>query len=39
MDVIPVVLGSHESVKKKFEKYVDKIGIKIDLHTVKKPHD
>ena len=37
IDVIPVVLGGLGSVTKTFEKYVDNIGIKIDLHTVKKP--
>ena len=31
-----MVLGALGSVKKNFEKYVDKIGIKIDLHTVQK---
>ena len=34
--VIPVTLGALESVTENFEKYVDKIGIKIDLHTVQK---
>ena len=34
IDVIPVVLGALGSFTKTFEKYVDKIGIKIDLHTV-----
>ena len=36
IDVIPVVLGALGNVTKNFEKYVDKIGIKIDLHTVQK---
>ena len=36
IDVITVVLWVLESVTKNFEKYVDKIGIKIDLHTVQK---
>ena len=36
IDVIPVVLGALRSVTKNFEKYVDKIGIKVDLHTVQK---
>ena len=36
LDVIPVVLGALGSVAKNFEKYVDKIGIKMDLHTVQK---
>ena len=35
-DVIPVVLGAPGIVTKNFEKYVDKIGIQIDLHTVQK---
>ena len=34
--MIPVVLGALGSVTKNFEKYVDKIGIKIDLHNVQK---
>ena len=38
IDVIPVVLGALGSVTKNFEKYVDKIGIKVDLHTVQKNH-
>ena len=33
---IDVVLGARESITKNFEKYVDKIGIKINLHTVRK---
>ena len=33
---IPVVLGALGSVTKDFEKYVDKIEIKIDLHNVQK---
>ena len=33
IDVIPVVLGVLGSVTNNFEKYVDKIGIEIDLHT------
>ena len=36
IDVIPVFLGALGSVTKNFEKYLDKIGIKIDLHTVQK---
>ena len=36
IDLIPVVLGALGSVKKNFEKYVDKIGIKINLNTVQK---
>ena len=36
IDVIPVVLWALGSVTKDFEKYVDKIGIKIDLHTVQE---
>ena len=36
IDVIPVVLEALGSVAKNFEKYVDKIGIKMDLHTVQK---
>ena len=36
IDVILVVLGALGSVTKNFEKYVDKIEIKIDLHTVQK---
>ena len=34
IDVIHVVLEALGSVTKTFEKYVDKIGIKIDLHTI-----
>ena len=34
--MIPVVLGALGSVTKNFKKYVDKVGIKIDLHTVQK---
>ena len=34
--MIPVFLGALGSVTKNFEKYLDKIGIKIDLHTVQK---
>ena len=37
-NVIPVILGALGSVTKNFEKYVDKIGIKVDLHTVQKNH-
>ena len=33
---IPVVFGALGSVTKNFEKYLDKIGIKTDLHTVQK---
>ena len=36
IDVVPVVLGALGSVKKNIKKYVDKRGIKIDLHTVQK---
>ena len=36
LDVILVVLGALGSVTKNSEKYVDKIGIKIDLHTIQK---
>ena len=36
IDVISVVFVAHRNVIKNFEKYVDKIGIKIDLHTVQK---
>ena len=36
IDVIFVVLGALGSVTKNFEKYVDKIEIKIDLNTVQK---
>ena len=36
IDVIPVVLGALGSVIKNFEKYVDKIEIKVDLHTAPK---
>ena len=35
IDVIPEVLGALGRVTN-FEKYLDKIGIKIDLHTVQK---
>ena len=35
-DVIPVVLGPLGSVSKNFEKYVDKIEIKIDLCAAQK---
>ena len=34
--MIPVVLRALGSVTKNFEKYVDKIGIKLDLHTAQK---
>ena len=34
--MIPVVLRALGSVKKNFEKDIDKIGIKLDLHTVQK---
>ena len=34
--MIPAVLGALGSVAKDFEKYVDEIRIKIDLHTVQK---
>ena len=36
IDVIPVVLGDLGNVTKNFEKYVGKIGIKVNLHTVQK---
>ena len=36
IDVIPVVIGALGSVTKNFGKYVDKIGIKIELHTMQK---
>ena len=36
IDMIPVVLGALGSVTKNFEKYVDNIAIKIDLHIVQK---
>ena len=38
IDVIPVILAVLGSVTKNFEKYVDPIGIRINLHTVQKPH-
>ena len=31
-----MILGALGSVTKNFEKYVDKLEIKIDLHTVQK---
>ena len=34
--MIPVVLRALGSVTKNFEKDLDKIGIKLDLHTVQK---
>ena len=34
--MIPVVLWALGSVTKDFEEYLDKIGIKIDLHTVQE---
>ena len=34
--MIPVVLEALGSVAKNFEKYVDNIEIKVDLHTVQK---
>ena len=34
--MIPVVLGALGSVTKNYEKYIDKIGIKVDLQTVQK---
>ena len=34
--MIPVVLKALRSVTKNFEKYVDKIKIKADLHPVQK---
>ena len=34
--MIPVVLGALGNVTKNFEKYIDKIGIKTDLHTAQK---
>ena len=36
IDVIPVALQALGSVRKSFEKYVEKIGIKADLHTEQK---
>ena len=36
IDVIAVVFQALGSVTKNFEKYVDKIGIKVDLHTEQK---
>ena len=36
IDVIPVVLGTFRSVIKNFEKYVDKIEIKVGLHPAQK---
>ena len=36
IDVIPAVLWALWSITKNFEKYVDTIGIKIDLHTLQK---
>ena len=36
IDVAFVVLGALGSVTKNFEKYLDEIGIKTDLHTVQK---
>ena len=36
IDAIPVVFGALGSVTKNFEKYLVKIGIKTDLHTVQK---
>ena len=36
--MIPVVLGALGSVIKNFEKYVDKIEIKVDLHAAQKKH-
>ena len=36
IDVVPVVLGARENITKNFEKHIDKIGIKIDLDTVRK---
>ena len=36
IDVIPVILGTLGSITKNFDKYPDNIGIKIDLHTVRK---
>ena len=38
IDVIPVVLKDLGSVTKNFEEYVDKIGIKMDLHIPQKIH-
>ena len=37
-DMIPVVLGFLGSATRNFGKYIDGMGIKIDLHTVQKPH-
>ena len=36
IDVILFILGTLGSITKNFEKYPDNIGIKIDLHTVRK---
>ena len=36
IDVIPVILGTLGSVTENCEKYVDEIGIEIDLHAVQK---
>ena len=36
IDVIPVLLGAVECVTKNFDKYVDKIAIKIDLLAPQK---
>ena len=36
IDVIPVVLEALWSVTKNFKKYVDKIGLKMGLHTAQK---
>ena len=34
IDVISAILEALGSVTKNFEKYIDKIGIKVDLHVV-----
>ena len=36
IDVIPAILGVLGIIRKNFEKYVDPIGCKIDLHTLQK---
>ena len=38
INVIHVALGALGNVTKNFEKYVDKIRIKVDLHLYKKRH-
>ena len=36
--MIAVVLAFLGSATRNFEKYIGRMGIKIDLHTVQKPH-